>query len=113
MATRHAWRRVARHGGVLTTTLVSMGSAILGLFGSSILALWGWAAGRTVATAGAADGVVVGGGNWVCLVHRFGEFGCVGFFGGEAAVGAGKAADLKTEIRATGLRKPWACKLFI
>ena len=61
----------------------------------------------------AADCVVAGGGNWVCLVHRFGEFGCVGSFGGEAAAGAGKAADLKTEIRATGLRKPWACKLFI
>ena len=70
-------------------------------------------AGRGLATVGAADGVVAGGGNWVRLVHRFGEFGCVGSFGGEAAAGAGKAADLKTEIRATGLRRSWACKLLI
>ncbi len=68
-------------------------------------------AGRGRATAGAADCVVADGGNWVRLVHRFGEFGCVGSFGGEAAAGAGKAADLKTEIRATGLRRSWACKL--
>ena len=70
-------------------------------------------AGRGRATVGAADRVVAGGGNWVRLVHRFGEFGCVGSFGGEAAAETGKAADLKTEIRATGLRRSWACKLFI
>ena len=41
MATRHAWRRAARQGGVLTKTLISMGFGEMGLFGSSILALWG------------------------------------------------------------------------
>ena len=35
-------RRAPRQGGVLTKTLISMGSARLGLFGSSILAFWGW-----------------------------------------------------------------------
>ena len=42
MATRHAWRRAARQGGAPTKTLIQMGSARLGLFGSSILALWSW-----------------------------------------------------------------------
>ena len=32
---------------------------------------------------------------------------------GDGGGGAGKAADLKTEIRATGLRRSWAYKLLI
>ena len=71
--------------------------------------------GRWRVTGGGGDGVVAGGGNWVRLVHLFGEIRCVGLLGGEAVAvaGAGKAADLKTEIRATGLRRSWAYKLLI
>ncbi len=44
-----------------------------------------------------------------CLV----KFAEEGFLGERRWRVAGKAADLKTEIRATGLRRSWAYKLLI
>ena len=75
-------RRGARSSVVDLFSRKSREEAELGLFGSSILALWSWGwvgvgrqAGRGRATAGEGDCVVAGGGNWVRLVRRFGEFG--------------------------------------
>ena len=48
---------------------------------------------------------------YTCLV-KFVAWGCLGERRWRVA-GAGKAADLKTEIRATGLRRSWAYKLLI
>ncbi len=82
--------------------------------GLADLAGWGvWGDRRWPVAGGGGECVVAGGGNWVRLAYLFGETRCVGFLGGAAVAGAGKAADLKTEIRATGLRRSWAYKLLI
>ena len=72
-----------------------------------------WGERRWRATGGVGECVVAGGGNWVRLVCLFGEIRCVGFLGGAAVAVAGKAADLKIEIRATGPRRSWAYKLWM